>query len=734
LPCNAGECKACEKGFFQVSKPVMPELPGSDCECQCGCEQLSGLKKPSYMKWLEPAKEKTFRTYDRSYKADVATRDAKCNAYPGKHVVGCLSGKPVNVQCGCKSLFYLQGFTADITFPVFRSADEDTFAWGFWRSAIPPDEKTKHWLNAYLQICQFGANWTLQTGDGCVAEKPLISDTPENSSDTSQGTNHAKRALLSAAQDFTGQGTKSSAVLQEEPEKTEKEMEPSKFQVQEIKQAAFGEAKSEKETKSDEEIMVKNQRLTNKGFAHYAQTLLTSRGHKMLRRWKKDGFIDPSKHSFMRQSHIKNQLAYGSGEKEPGLQIGMQAVYENQMCYQSFEFKWTVCGNHKGDPIQLFCRTEIDGDLHEIPNAGCHCNDVYMHGEFTGFMPVPSFPKPCASKFIENSVEARNRYLVTAPYRACGMKLHRQCEERKALVRERKAKGEEQARQSKERKNKPLYKMIRAYDKGMVDSQRDLDTMAQTMQQSQYNYYHIPGLKLEGQPQHADSNVGCRHMCNMKGNCLSYSYSQEDFNCFMSEMRLNYDPGYTLYVKIQHREGLSAHAKFFTLPGISGGSGAGNGGDGAETYFSEKMSFGECKYDCFKDEQCQAFSYNQESHECNGMDTGINYNANYQYYEKQQGGLKGGRAEDIVNMNNKFTEENTEKKRLKEQLDTIMYEENRAQKAAKESKEKKEADKAGMGDSEVELGATRGSTGGGWQPMNIETSDQPSGITEYKMV
>lgn len=286
--------------------------------------------------------------------------------------------------------------------------------------------------------------------------------------------------------------------------------------------------------------------------------------------------------------------------------------------------------------------------------------------------------------------------MVTAPYRACAMQLHRRCEEKFKMGAERKAKGLEKKKQAKEMKQKPLYKMIRSYDKGVSEARSTIDKLEETMTSSLYDYTHLPGLKLAGDEVETNTKVGCRRFCDVHAKCKAYSYSEVKMSCFWSQITLMYDPGFTLYVKDFKNGG--ANHKFFSIPGLKGQ-------EEAESVFTDTMSFGECQYKCFTDDTCASFSYNKESGVCNGMGAGFEYDSEYQYYEKQTP-LKGGRPEDKEMMRQRYVAENEEKKHLKGQLNMIL-------KASSESKPKSKAQKR-------DLGASRASSAG-WTPLVIPT-------------
>jgi len=172
--------------------------------------------------------------------------------------------------------------------------------------------------------------------------------------------------------------------------------------------------------------------------------------------------------------------------------------------------------------------------------------------------------------------------------------------------------------------------------------------------------------------------------------------------CYWSEMRLNYDPAYNMYLKDQGNG--RTNREFFVIPGL-------RSQEGVSKVFTGKRSFGECKYNCFTDETCNAFGYNKETQDCNGLQSAVEYDEEFQYYEKQTP-LEGGTRTNRQMMQEKISQENAEKERLKLKWNTIVETSN------KEIATKKKEFMDDDSDS-PELGSARKDSSGGWTTVSM---------------
>jgi len=289
------------------------------------------------------------------------------------------------------------------------------------------------------------------------------------------------------------------------------------------------------------------------------------------------------------------------------------------------------------------------------------------------------------------------------------MQLARRCQDEDGKVSELKAKKLRRDKRMQEKKHKPLYKMIKSYDKSLAEEEKRIAKLRFVQSQSLYDYINIPHLRLRGkQFTNTPHASACRRQCDRRGSCRSYAYNSRTKDCYWSTKTLDYDQSFVLYLK--QRGNGRTNKEFFPIPGLKGE-------EGDQATFTGVQTLGECKYNCFTDTTCDAVSYNAEKGECKGQSSGLEYNPDYQYYEKHvENGLEGGRPYDKAEMEGRFAVENQEKARLKGQFDEIMKLEAQERKAKATPAPTPFAE---LGDARQERSPGLLPTTPGWEPVPL---------------
>lgn len=348
-----------------------------------------------------------------------------------------------------------------------------------------------------------------------------------------------------------------------------------------------------------------------------------------------------------------------------------------------------------------------------INNAGCHCPEFLAHSRFEGHMPVPEMPEPCAPLFLKWSAAARDRYMHTGPLRGCGTQLQRRCMDQRKHANAKTRMARDKKDVAERHKDFKLKKLIGNYDRGLNKATAQIGKLETELRVPQYDYVHIPGLKLTGKEMTGMAAAACRQHCSTHGNCKSYSYSETSQKCFWADAKLDYDPGFNMYLKVRQKG--NSNKDFFTIPGLKSQE-----DDTTTPENQEITSFGECKYACFKNEECGAFSYNAQKSICLGEGEGMIYDTDYHYYEKSST-LEGGTKMAQEKMQIAVTNENSVKDKLRKEWVKIVA----AQRKMRQSKGMKKWHEEDSTEAEGgELGSSQSSgkhstASKGWSQMQI---------------
>jgi hypothetical protein len=406
--------------------------------------------------------------------------------------------------------------------------------------------------------------------------------------------------------------------------------------------------------------------------------------------------MDPRKHGFMYSELTKVAQSF-TDVKLMGQDPTEQATFDHQKCYKKFTNMWSLCGNHKGQPVTLYCRLKVGGPIVTINNAGCHCPKIARQ-MFEGHMIETPRMDPCIDYYLQWAAEAKSKFMATSTLRACSMQLERRCQKQRVNGRENAIKAVEKQDSINADKSRPFNKLISAYDKRLNHAQKTLQTLHYTLAHPTYRFHRIPGMAVTGDEVAAQSMASCKTSCNLQGTCKSFSYNTLTNKCFVSLNTLQFDPDWTMYLKGKDPQ---LGNDFFTIPGMKALDAEEADQD------AEKTSFGECKFECYKNADCTGFSYNQVTRTCMGAGSVI-YDPNFSYYEKT-GVLEGGGNQAVFEMQERLSNENAEKEAIKKQWETIVELRNGEAKPTRKA----------------ELGDSQASRAGGWHTMKVRGVVQP---------
>merc|ERR1711988_1500418 len=119
------------------------------------------------------------------------------------------------------------------------------------------------------------------------------------------------------------------------------------------------------------------------------------------------------------------------------------------------------------------------------------------------------------------------------------------------------------------------------------------------------------------------SRRGCELICARAPTCKSYSYRAKDKTCVVSQDALTYDPDFVFNAKAEHSTTPNVYHTFEGLTYRTTG-----------WLKSTGKKFDECKELCSKAASCKAFSYRKHDRTCMLSNSGIEYKADFSYYEK----------------------------------------------------------------------------------------------------
>jgi len=691
--CSTSSCKPCKSGYFVQAKGKRdPET--NVCNCDCSCKSLAGIVKMDDMTWISDLKKKEFMTPDESNKALVTTKAAVCASDFGRQYSGCigttpvpstfpmLAGKvPVPVQCGC-NVFFLQGFQFKVDYPKFKSTDENSFGTGFWKPAIEL-EKYSPQLQEYINVCFLGADVLPRVEETCPANRENADDEePEHVRKLREiHEEHRFGKMGNNSIDngaWVGEDLETFSLVELDESNIKSDGAAGEADIDEIENdasmpvsdALFKQNEYKRELQQAEMNNEKRKVIVNQYVARKSNTHADD--------WVEEGYMDPRKHKEFNDEHTKEALAF-KGDEVSSV-VWKKALYQKQKCYMKFQHMWSLCGAHKartGKPITLYCKLEMNGPTVVINNAGCNCPEL-VRSRFVGTMMTPgALPEPCADYFLKWSAEARDRYMETGPIRACGTQLQRRCNAQEKDTDERRQKLLVTADVHEDEKNVLIHKLIRKYDKGLENAQVQLGSLNAELEAPTFEYAKIPGLKLNGKEVNVENSAECRTICNNAGPCKSYSTSKSQAKCFWSASTIEYSDDWKMYLK-QKQNGESGRT-FFIVSGLkSEDQPEAIGGNEVKT------SLGECKYECFNNEDCGGFSYNAKEGKCLGQGSGMSYDPDFDYFEKDSE-LDGGTKYKQELMQQRLDVENKEKDVLKEEWVDIVKTKNAALKEAKAS-------------------------------------------------
>jgi len=130
----------------------------------------------------------------------------------------------------------------------------------------------------------------------------------------------------------------------------------------------------------------------------------------------------------------------------------------------------------------------------------------------------------------------------------------------------------------------------------------------------------VKGLTQQGQ---------CQNICNEQKLCKSFSWSQSMQLCFWSISAIDYDPHFVLGVRATQNLAGSPDAKFREFPGIKFIN--------AQSKEKNGVSEADCQFTCESDLSCKSYSFKASNGFCAYGATGLSYDDEYTYFEKEAG-------------------------------------------------------------------------------------------------
>lgn len=317
-------------------------------------------------------------------------------------------------------------------------------------------------------------------------------------------------------------------------------------------------------------------------------------------------------------------------------------------CAQGFAFVTGVCV--KGPFVYAKC--QLGPDSSEITvQAGCGCDGRFLHSIMVGHLQRQPEEKQrkasprCVREFYKFSEAARTQFFTWQTQATCAGLIETECTRHHATVAQRQQSALRQKAALDVHMTSPLinntisaYKMtIKEAEEREAMLRKKLATPTDWMQG--LNYHKIPNIVLRANGElFKDYPFGkCRMHCSMNKKCKSMSWNRVDQECVTSSNTMLYDESFNCYLKKQtgYDETMTMKdGNFHMLPGMRMEP-EGDGGEPETGY-----SLAECQFDCVNAEDCKAISYSAEKQLCIRSRTSLEYNEDWDYYEKGKASVK----------------------------------------------------------------------------------------------
>lgn len=388
--------------------------------------------------------------------------------------------------------------------------------------------------------------------------------------------------------------------------------------------------------------------------AFYTEQLVVSVQHKIKAVGKPPPHVEVYLNSAARgQQSSMIQTAMQAAADELQTQHFKPAVLPNIWtpatadCKMGFVFARGTCT--KGPYVYPKCALGVNGAAVTI-EAGCGCGGQYMRTIMIGNVEKSSgelglSTQMCVKDFKRHAEVARQKIFETVSVFECGRQIEEMCTakaQRYIAAIEDKTTGLIAIKKNiSDQKNQLINNQISVYQQSRSDLARTVSRLRHELAtpaiwSAPIKYRKIPGMHfLDNGDLHPRTPFkSCKVMCSASRKCKSVSFRRMDNSCYMSSSTISYDDDFNCYLKKGERDAPSSDS-FDTIPGMKIVT--------PDTQKVEskvdKVSLAECKGDCLNSDECKSISYSKSTGECLRAEVSLQYDSEWDYYDKDKSGL-----------------------------------------------------------------------------------------------
>jgi len=299
---------------------------------------------------------------------------------------------------------------------------------------------------------------------------------------------------------------------------------------------------------------------------------------------------------------------------------------KNEECGAMFSYSVGVCA--KGPSATVKCDAANDGSLQNI-RIGCGCakNGLFMQGKVLGLM-AASKAKTCSAEMSEWSRKAEANYMRPESAELCTAMAIKECTR---LQRESRESAVQQAIKNKEYskwKFDQFQTTLSKISEQNKRAQRVEQVLRDRLGSPTFHFAKIPGLGLvesetAGSPV---ENIGvCKSQCNGRAQCKAFSFNPSSNRCLISDVKLDYDADFALYVRSSPTS--NDPSPFKAVPGLKLISDESQSEGG-------HITLAMCQNDCVHSDNCKSISYDIAKMTCVISQVSVRLGSSWDYYEK----------------------------------------------------------------------------------------------------
>jgi len=307
-------------------------------------------------------------------------------------------------------------------------------------------------------------------------------------------------------------------------------------------------------------------------------------------------------------------------------------------CLQGFVFVTGVCVR---GPDFVYVQCDVGPEQQTITvQAGCGCGGRYLHSVLLGHLKSSDTnggaSPACFEQFYQSAEQARNKFFAWETHLACGARIKQACKQHKQFQSERKLEAERTRNSIYGQTSAVIENGISVYKMSVDEAQRTVTKLQAELANSATSnrgvkYAKIPNmvLRANGETLPGTSLAHCRIHCTTNKNCKSISFRSSDETCITSSASMMYHSSFNTYLKKRGGidQPMAARSQFSLIPGMK-----------FESQGSKKGAFYSleaCKMSCLNAPACRGISYSQERKICIRSRTDLQYDDQWDYYEKE---------------------------------------------------------------------------------------------------